>query len=433
MESTRKSTATLLLVCTILLCQAMSAQEIVPDNPLALFMEGRDRTEAIRVLDNLHLAYGFGNTFMVTTEEGNVVVDTSLAMNAPHHRKLLTKVSDGPVKYIILTHAHADHAGGVGLWKGPETDVIAQYNHEEFRDYQQRLAGFFALRNSAQFNRPIPGGAANAPVGNYEADNVANILFVDEYTFELGGITFELFHTPGETYDHLTVWIPEFKAAFTGDNYYRSFPNIYSLRGTKPRWALDYVESLNKVLTLKPEILLPSHGLPTKGNEEITSKLTQYRDAILYVHDATVAGMNAGKDVYTLMEEIRLPEDLDIGEGYGKIAWSVRGIYEGYAGWFDGNPAHMYELSPDAVLPELVGLAGGAEAVAKRATELVERGDLVKGLHLADTALTYDGTNRAALQSRLNALRALEAASQNTNERGWLLYGIRETEKRLGE
>ena len=102
------------------------------------------------------------------------------------------------------------------------------------------------------------------------------------------------------------------------------------MRGTQPRWALDYVNSINKVLALKPEIVLPSHGLPIQGNAEITRRLTRYRDAIQYVHDETVKGMNAGKDVFTLMNEIKLPANLDVGESYGKLnvvgAWYLRGL-----------------------------------------------------------------------------------------------------------
>ena len=94
------------------------------------------------------------------------------------------------------------------------------------------------------------------------------------------------------------------------------------------------------MLALKPEIVLPSHGLPIKGHDQIVKRLTRYRDAIQYVHDATVQGMNDGKDVFTLMREIKLPAELDVGETYGKVSWSVRGIYEGYVGWFDLQSGH---------------------------------------------------------------------------------------------
>ncbi len=251
------------------------------------------------------------------------------------------------------------------------------------------------------------------------------ILFDEEYEFDLGGTKFQLLHTPGETYEHLTVWLPDHKAAFVGDNYYASFPNLYTLRGTRPRWALDYVDSLNKVIALKPEYLLPGHGDPVVGAEKIAETLTRYRDAIQYVHDQTVKGMNSGKDVYTLMKEIKLPPELDVGDSYGKVSWSVRGIYDGYVGWFDGNPATMYAESPRQADIELVRLAGGAEAVAKRAAELVHSGQAVDALRLTDAALAAEPGSDAAVAARTAALKALLSQSRNSNERGWLESRLR--------
>jgi alkyl sulfatase BDS1-like metallo-beta-lactamase superfamily hydrolase len=422
-----------LLVCSTLPAAAQMDQ----NDPMALFNVGRDQREALKVNDHIYEAYGFGNTFMVTTPEGNVIIDTSIVFSAQRHKQLLGAVSSAPVKYIILTHGHGDHTGGVRLWKGPDTEVIAQQAFVEFQHYQTRLRGFYAKRNAAQFPRLAQAGgvtgagAADPSPGNYAADIQATILFDESHTFELGGLTFELYHTPGETYDHLTVWIPQLKAAFTGDNYYTSFPNLYTLRGTEPRHALDYVKSLDKVMALKPEILLPSHGEAIRGNAEITRKLAQYRDAILYVHDATVRGMNDGKDVFTLMQEIKLPPELDVGEGYGTIAWSVRGIYEGYVGWFDGNPATMFETPQKAVYPDLVAMAGGPEAVAAKAEELLQAGRPQEALHMADVALTADPENLTALKARLAAYEALRAQSRNSNEAGWLEHGIGDTKKQI--
>jgi alkyl sulfatase BDS1-like metallo-beta-lactamase superfamily hydrolase len=307
--------------------------------------------------------------------------------------------------------------------------VIVQKEHYEFVNYQTRLAGFFAERNAAQFNFPRPQTGAWA--GNYGAKIDATVQFDDRYEFTLGDTRFELMSTPGETPDHLTVWIPKYKAAFVGDNYYESFPNIYTLRGTKPRWALDYVASLNKVLALKPELLLPSHGEPVRGNAEITRRLTQYRDAIAYVHDAVVRGMNDGKDVFTLMHEIKLPPELVVGEGYGNLIWSIRGIYEGYAGWFDMKPTTMYDVPMDAVFPDLAKLAGGVEPVVKLASQYVEKGRYVEALHLTEVALASDPQSRPALEMRLKALESLREKSKNSNERGWLDYHIRTVKKKL--
>jgi len=211
----------------------------------------------------IYQAVGFGNTYLITTSAGNVIVDTSLPAPAQRHRKLLQQVSAAPVRYIILTHGHGDHTGGIPLWKQPGTQIIAQRNHVQFAHYQKRLEGFFAFRNAPQFAFPRP--AEQPWPGNYGTAIQPSILFDDTYEFTLGGVKFQLFHTPGETPDHLTAWIPQYKAALTGDNYYESFPNLYTLRGTTPRWPLDYVASLHKLLSLDAELVLPSHGRPIRG------------------------------------------------------------------------------------------------------------------------------------------------------------------------
>jgi alkyl sulfatase BDS1-like metallo-beta-lactamase superfamily hydrolase len=229
-----------------------------------------------------------------------------------------------------------------------------------------------------------------------------------------------MIHTPGETYDHLTVWIPEAGIAFPGDNIYGSFPNLYTLRGTKPRWALDYVESLDRVQSWQPAILASSHDTLVYGVDAVSMRIQRYRDAVLWVHDETVRGMNAGKDVFTLMQTIELPPELDLGEGYGAVAWTVRGIYEGYLGWFDENPATMYAVSPADTHRELVTLLGGPDPILARAAALVTDGRHAEALRLTDVVLAADPGNVPALETRLAAVEALYAAATNVNELGWL-------------
>ena len=166
------------------------------------------------------------------------------------------------------------------------------------------------------------------------------------------------------------------------------------------------------MLALKPELLLPSHGEPVRGNAEITRRLTQYRDAIAYVHDAVVRGMNEGKDVFTLMHEIKLPPELVVGEGYGNLIWSIRGIYEGYAGWFDLRPATMYDVPMAAVFPDLAKLAGGAEPVTKLAAQYVEARSLCRsaapdGSRARERSAVPAGARDAA-QSAGKAAREIE-------------------------
>jgi alkyl sulfatase BDS1-like metallo-beta-lactamase superfamily hydrolase len=177
--------------------------------------------------------------------------------------------------------------------------------------------------------------------------------------------------------------------------------------------------------------VLPSHGNPIVGHKKIIERLTRYRDAILYVHDATVKGMNDGKDVFTLMRAIKLPPDLDVGETYGKVSWSVRGIYEGYVGWFDRNPASMYSEPPTAAEPELVRMAGGAQAVGAKAQELLKSGEPVHALRLAEAALMVDPKSIPALEAKLAALTTLHDRSRNLIEGAWLTTAIRNTNREL--
>src|SRR5688572_23244628 len=143
--------------------------------------------------------------------------------------------------------------------------------------------------------------------------------------------------------------------------------------------------------------------------------------------------MNAGKDVYTLMKEIKLPANLDVGESYGKLIWSIRGIYEGYVGWFDLNPATMYEKPAATVYPDVVKLAGGPDAIAALAVQRVQAGDPVAALHLTNIALAADSRHRRSLDARLKALEILRSRCKNTNERGWLDYSIKVTTAMLDQ
>lgn len=378
------------------------------------------------------------NTIVLETSAGAVIVDTSRPPASKAHFDLLQRSGVSKAAYVILTHGHGDHTGGVALWKATGAKIVAQEQFTEFLGYQRMLAGFFARRNGAQFQFAGGVGAAaqRAPAGGQpgvagQLAIVPDITFDKELKLDVGDTKLEIYHTPGETPDHLTVWIPKLKAALVGDNFYESFPNMYTLRGTRPRWPLDYINSLDKVLALEPEIVIPSHGPAVVGKDEVKRQLTKMRDAIVYVHDAVLKGMNEGKDVHTLMREIKLPPELDVGEGYGKISWSVRGIYEGYAGWFNGDPAEMYEHGRDSISPDLVKLAGGPKKIADEAMALIGQGKFVEALQMTSVGVEGAPGNKDVLKARVAAFEALIKASTNRNEVGWLNQGLAEAKAGL--
>lgn len=429
-------------------CQAVPAanSQQAPPAQLPSSMDFGDPTANLAVTPIAPgLSYVVGrnvssNTIVLDTPNGAVIIDTSRPPASRAHFDLLQKSGVTKAAYVILTHGHGDHTGGANLWKGTGAKIVAQQNFADFLDYQKMLAGFFARRNGAQFQFAGGAGAVapRGPAGSQQAAAQLNapavtpdITFDKELQLDVGDRKLTLYSTPGETPDHLTVWDPKLKAAFIGDNFYESFPNMYTLRGTKPRWPLDYINSLNKVLSLEPEIVVPSHGPAIVGRAEIKRQLTKMRDAIVYVHDAVVKGMNEGKDAHTLMQEIRLPPELDVGEGYGKISWSVRGIYDAYAGWFEGDPADMFPQGRDSISPELVRLAGGPKAIADEAMRLVGQGKLVEALHLTSVGIEGAPGDKDVLRARAAAFEALIKASTNRNELGWLNQGLAEAKAGL--
>ncbi len=392
------------------------------------------------VAPGIYQAHGVGNTNLVVTKEGFVVIDGGLPTSAEDHRKLLSPVASGDARYVIATHAHADHAGGLSAWIGEDTIVVAHREFPESQRYLTSLVPFFMPRNKIYYPESVPDlpEVIAVPLFRQFYPHLEPTLLVDDtHRFELGGERFEVIHTPGaEGADSISVWLPDRKILFTGDFFgpiFPMWPNLYSIRGEKTRFALPYIESLNRVLDLAPEIIVPSHFLPVEGREKIREGVTRTRDAVQYVHDATVEGMNKGRDVYTLMKEIRLPPELELSEAHGKVSWGVRAIWEGYAGWFHHETPQLYAVPPQRIWPDVVALAGGPAAIAQLASERVAAGRPVEALHLSAMALAADPAHVPSLKARLAALEVLQQRSGGINhsETMWLKRQVEETQRIL--
>jgi alkyl sulfatase BDS1-like metallo-beta-lactamase superfamily hydrolase len=131
--------------------------------------------------------------------------------------------------------------------------------------------------------------------------------------------------------------------------------------------------------------------------------------------------MNAHKDIHTLMQEIELPPELEVGEGYGKVSWSVRAIWETYAGWFHhSSTTELYSVAPAAVHADLVELSGGPDALAERANKRLAAGEAVQAIQLAEIVLTEEPLHRGALEVSLAAHESLDAESVNFWLSSWL-------------
>lgn len=408
---------------------------------------------AEEVADGVYLSQGLSNSYLVVTSAGRVVINTGMGFEAGHHRRLYDAVDTSRVHAVLLTQGHVDHVGGVDHFRelaGEPTLVIAQANNPSCQADDARIHRFrvkrsmpywaHAIRQADEFIRRQP---ADSPVPA-QSTPTPDVLFDERYEFSLGETTFECISTPGgETLDSMVIWIPDRAIAFVGNVFsalFGHFPNLVTLRADRLRFALPFVDAVQTVIDLEPEILCTGHFAPIRGRDTIRAELERVRDAVQYVHDETVAGMNAGTDVATLMREIRLPEHLEVGEGYGKVSWGVRSIWEAYTGWFHARATtELYPLAPTAAAPDLVALAGGPDAVVDAALARLDRDDAIEAVALLEAALTADPDHRAALEAFVAAHEVLLAqhAAEHADDfenfwlTGWLRFQIAQAGERL--
>lgn len=297
---------------------------------------------AVDLGDGIWLSPGLSNSYLLTTDDGRIVVNAGMGFEGPLHRQVYDAVDPSPTRALILTQGHYDHVGGVDCLRDEGTDVIAQANFWIWRDDNERLERFRARNAAFAWMDAIVAAMQHAQslgVGAVaQARPEPTTTFADRLALTIGGRELVLRSVPGgETTDSLVIWLPEHRTLLCGNLFGALFghvPNLVTMRGDRYRDALTYVASCDLVLGLGAERLLTGHFDPIEGADRVAEEITAMRDATQWVHDRTVEGMEAGTDVHTLMREIRLPTHLDVGEGYGTVAWNVRAIWENYAGWF---------------------------------------------------------------------------------------------------
>jgi alkyl sulfatase BDS1-like metallo-beta-lactamase superfamily hydrolase len=385
--------------------------------------------------DFIHLSEGFSNSFLITTDDGRIIVNTGQFHEAPYHKANYDAITDAETRYIILTQGHVDHVGGVDYLRDEGTQVIAHAGNAEHQSYDKRLARFRGSRSAFAFKDKV-GDAVKLAIKEFgelpaQACPTPDITFEDRFEFELGGLRVELIGVKGgETNDSLIIWLPDHKICFSGNLFsclFGHFPNLVTIRGDRYRDARTVSAAIDVVIDLEPELLLVGHHQPVEGAELIQQELIRLRDAIDYVHDETVKGMNEGKDLHRLMQEIVLPTELDVGEGYGKVSWSIRAIWENYAGWFHHeSTTELYSVPQRAVHCDLIELAGGPEQIVDRAREKLAAEQPEAALHLLDILLSQPEPPDSALEVAIDAHRTLETKSVNFWLTAWLRNRIEE-------
>jgi alkyl sulfatase BDS1-like metallo-beta-lactamase superfamily hydrolase len=411
----------------------MSEEPMYRSRPGADALAPAAAERAEQVAPGIWCSPGLSNTYMLTTDDGRIIVNTGMGFESQVHRTNFDAVDKAPIRFVIVTQGHYDHVGGLDTMRDPDTKVIAQANWRQWRDDNERLATYRAGNSAFAFSDKLASGIAaiRKRFGNRlpgQAKPTADIEVDDTLTLTVGGRTIELLATPGgETTDSMVVWLPEQKTCLCGNTFgpiFGHIPNLVTMRGDRYRDALTAIASIDRVRNLQPELLITGHFGPIAGAQRIYAELTRLRDAIAYVHDRTVEGMNAGKDVHTLMREIALPPELDVGEGYGKVSWDVRAIWENYSGWFHHHSTtELYDVGPAELSADLLDLICADRLVA-RADEHVKAGRPVHAIHLAEVVSHAEPGHAGARAVLKTAHEDLLAESTNFWETAWLTKKI---------
>ena len=400
--------------------------------------ESSQPPELIRVSDRVYCAteYAISNILYVITGTSVVVIDTTESMAAARASfdKFRT-ICSLPVSHVIYTHFHGDHIRGAKVFHTPSTQVIAQKKMPEELAYVNRMLPYRKRVTALQFGFHLKEAERGVTLLNESESGYVppDILFDEKYEFEEGDLSFELYHTQGETVDHLMVWIPEERALFPGDLYYSSFPMLSNpMRPDRP--VLAWAESLESMRAFHPLYLVPSHSRPVSGVEEIDSVLANYACAIRYVHDETVKRINQGLGLEEIRRQIKLPGDLCrlpyLQERYGTVRWSINGIFRQHTGWYSFNPTDLNPGPRSALCQAILDASGGPEPLVRRARRALREGRHQLVLELTDIVLGARPQNRVAIAIRVKALQRLGAVSENGVEQN--IYRTAAKKTRVG-
>jgi glyoxylase-like metal-dependent hydrolase (beta-lactamase superfamily II) len=329
----------------------------------------------VEICDGVAFAPAFANVTAVATADGLVLVDTGSAFAARAVHDDVRRWHRDRLHTAVYSHGHIDHVFGVPVWAAeaaeqgwPAPVVVAHEAVPDRFDRYRLTVGYNEIINQRQF------GVAGLrwPTQYRYPDRT----YADQLRLDVGGVTFALRHERGETDDHTVTWLPDRRVLCCGDLFIWASPNAGNPQKVQ-RYPLEWAQALRRMAELRPEYLLPGHGLPVIGADRVATALADTAELLESLVKQTLAVMNDGGRLDDALNSVTVPGQL-VGRPYLQPVYDepefiVRTVWRRYGGWWDGNPATLKPAPERVLAAELAALAGGPGVLAARAVELAER------------------------------------------------------------
>ncbi|QNN51827.1 alkyl/aryl-sulfatase [Nocardioides mesophilus] len=392
---------------------------------------------------------------LVEGEAGVIVIDPLISCETAAAGLALYRRHRGerPVTGLVYTHSHADHFGGAkGVTTQADVDagrvpVLAPEGFLEHAISENVHAGTaMARRAGYMYGAALergPHGQVGAGLGQTTSTGTVSLILPtrditttgQEETLDGVRMVFQMApgtEAPAEMHFHF----PGFRALCLAENATHTLHNLLTLRGALVRDPHEWARYLTEAIELfgdDTDVTFSSHHWPTWGHDEVIEYMSLQRDLYAYLHDQTLRMLNAGLVGSEIAEEMVLPPALDRAwhaRGYyGSVSHNVKAIYQRYMGWYDGNPANLWQHPPVERGRRYVELMGGAEAVVAKARESYESGDLRWAAEVLSHVVFADPGHAEARALLADTFEQLGYGAENGTWRCAYLSGAHELRK----
>ncbi len=400
---------------------------------------------------NVYQLFGYALSAMtvVVGDDGVILIDPPEDVEKGQRMlEEVRKITDKPIAAIVYSHWHTDHYAGVKAFASQEQVDSGQVQIIAHRDFIDNvIAGSVSgdgpiLTTRADYSLGTllevgPQGRVNGGLGpDFIMRTMSlippTVLVDDQLEHTVAGIRMVHFWAPSEAIDEIVTWFPDLGILQSAEVIQgESFPNLHTIRGSRYRDPQAWFRTIDKHLRPLPaDFMIPSHGRPVAGREEVATVLRDYRDAISYVYDQTLRHMNKGLLPDDLVQAVTLPAALAssewLGNFYGGVPHSIREIYVGELGWFDADPTTLAPVHAVEASRRYLALMGGRDRVVQEAKTVAGQGDHQWSAELLRHVVRVDPDDFEARGLKAEELRQIGYRTPNSNWRNWYLTAARE-------